>query len=297
MRKFILTLITFLGATLLLTACHSQAASKDQSSSGERNMSTYELQRKYVALTDAAMKPITLVNQQSKNANNQISTAVSTANQSIEQLNNTLKQNRTHTKLTKALLHYSQTISALLTTIQNADNSAYAKHFLSLNSEAQKLAKEYFHGEQPDSLKTVLAYQAANNTYASGNTLNTKNFQIKFSKIQIISNDAGGRVILFTYTFHNKSQAALTPAIVLNQYGKFQQNGAQLSAGTPATSYQQSETSYASNNSQATTAVAAGKTVTAVVGLTLKDTKSTVDYVGINPKDQQPIGTISIKLN
>ncbi|MFD1319259.1 DUF5067 domain-containing protein [Loigolactobacillus zhaoyuanensis] len=297
MHKFILAITALVSATLLLTACHSQSTSNNSTaSSHNRNMSTYELQRKYVALTDAAMKPVTLVNQQSKGANSQLSESVDTATQSVEQLNSDLKRNRTQPTLTKALLHYSQTISTLLTTIKDTENSAYSQNFLSLNTEAQKLAKKYFNNEQPDSLKTVLAEQAENNTYASGNTVNTKNFQIKFSKIQVVSNDTNGQVILFTYTFQNKGKTALTPAVVLQQYGQFQQNGVQINEGAPATSYQQSESSYATANNQANTAVAAGQTVTAVVGLTLQNDTDTVEYIGTNPTNKQSIGTISIKL-
>jgi len=193
-------------------------------------------------------------------------------------------------------LHYSKTSSSLLSNIQNADNSSYSKSFLNLNTEAQQLAKKYFNGEEPDSLKDVLAYQAANNTYASGNTLNTKDFQLKFSKIQIVSDDSSGKVILFTYTFQNKSKTALTPATILQQYGDFQQDGTKLTEGAPAASYQQSETDYATENTQAKTAVPAGKTVTAVVSLTLKDETSTVEYIGTNPSNKESIGTISINL-
>lgn len=299
MRKLIISIIALLSATMLLTACHSQSSASDsaaRSSSVDRNQSTYELQQKYVALTDAAMKPVTLVNQQSKSANNQLSDSLNTATQSIDQLNTELKHNRTHVKLTKALLHYSQTITSLLTTLKNANNSAYSRNFIALNTEAQQIAKKYFNGEQPDSLKNVLSYQAENNTYASGNTLNTKNFQLKFSKIQIVSDDNNGKVILFTYTFKNKSNADLTPATILQQYGEFQQDGTKLNDGIPATSYQQSETSYATNSNQAETAVAAGQTVTAVVGLALKNDTSTVEYVASNPTNKESIGTISIQL-
>lgn len=297
MRKFTL-IILLIGTALGLTACQSHTASDNQAqnSSVNQSMSTYDLQHQYVAITDAVMKPVTLVNQKQQNDDKQLKDDLDTATQKIDQAKSDLNQNKTHQKLTQALLNYRKTAAGLLTAIKDSDNNAYSRQFISLDRQAAKLAKTYFHNQRPDSLEKVLQYQAENNTYASGNILNTKKFQVKFKKIQIVGTDDNQRVILLTYSFHNKSDTALTPATILNDYGEFIQDTTTLQEGQPATSYQQSDPDYTTAQQQAQQAVAPGKTVTAVVGLTLKDSTTTVDYNCATPKNQQAIGTISIKL-
>ncbi|KRM97685.1 DUF5067 domain-containing protein [Loigolactobacillus rennini] len=298
MRKF--TLIIFLiGATLGLTACQSHNPTNNQAaqtSSINHTMSTYDLQHQYVAITDAVMKPVSLVNQHQQNDDKQLKDDLDSATQKIDQAKSELKQNKTHQQLTQALLVYRKTAANLLTAIKDSDNNAYSRQFISLDRQAAKLAKKYFNNHRPDSLEKVLKYQAENNTYASGNVLNTKKFQIKFNKVQIVGTDDNQRVILLTYTFHNKSDTPLTPATILNDYGEFKQDTTTLQEGEPATSYQQSNPDYTTAQQQAQQAVAPGETATAIIGLTLKDKTTTVDYNGITPKNQQPIGTISIKL-
>lgn len=297
MRKFTL-IILLIGTALGLTACQSHTATDNQAqnSSVNQSMSTYDLQHQYVAITDAVMKPVTLVNQKQQNDDKQLKDDLDTATQKIDQAKSDLNQNKTHQKLTQALLSYRKTAAGLLTAIKDSDNNAYSRQFISLDRQAAKLAKTYFHNQRPDSLEKVLQYQAENNTYASGNILNTKKFQVKFKKIQIVGTDDNQRVILLTYSFHNKSDTALTPATILNDYGEFKQDTTTLQEGQPATSYQQSDPDYTTAQQQAQQAVAPGETVTAVVGLTLKDSTTTVDYNCATPKNQQSIGTISIKL-
>ncbi len=301
MRKSLTLLTAVLSMGLLLGGCgkqsqKNQTKAESTSLASKQHLSNFQLQQKYVALTDAAMKPVNLINQQTDSSNQKLSASLTSTKQKVQKIQKELRANQNNPKLTKSLQHYAKTILTLVSSVGSSNNNSYSTSFTKLNTEAHDIAKTDFNNEIPDSLQNSLNYQAENNTYASGNIINTKGFRITFTKIQIVSDDSNGKVVLFNYTYHNKHKTATTPQTDLNKYGVFQQNGVDLSTGTPASSYISSNSNYSTAAQQATTAVEPGKTVTAVASIELKDDKAAVNYEGNNPSTHKSIGTITIKL-
>lgn len=297
MSKTTTLLVTLLSAGLLLTSCGKQdqnklTASESSSLAATKKMSHYTLQQKFVAITDATMGPVQLVNKQSSSANAQLNTKISKATQKIQQIQTDLSRNQTNSALTNKLSHYAKTSLKLLNSITAANSNQYSENFTKLSNETQKIAKADFNNELPNSYQSVLTYQAEHGTYASGNILNTPDFRISFTKIQTMTTSSGDTVLLLTYTYHNKRDTTATPATDLAKYGSFHQGTTTLKSTTPTTS----DSTLTQSLNQATQTVAAGKTVTAATAMTISSTDTAIEYNAVQPKNQKSLGTITINL-
>lgn len=297
MSKTTTLLVTLLASGLLLTGCGKQdqnklTSSESASLAATKKMSHYTLQQKFVAITDATMGPVQLVNKQSSSANDQLNNKITQATQKIQKVQTDLSRNQTNSALTNKLSHYAKTSLKLLNAITAANGNQYSENFTKLSNETQKLAKSDFNNELPNSYQRVLTYQAEHGTYASGNILNTPDFRITFTKIQTITNNNGDTVLLLTYTYHNKRSDNATPATDLAKYGSFHQGTTKLTSTNPTVS----DSTVTQSLQQATKAVTAGKTVTAATAMTISNTNTAIEYNAVQPKNHKALGTITVNL-
>lgn len=150
-------LMMILAAMLVGAGCGKQDNDAAKSSSQKtvitsRKYTTAQLQKRYVALSDAVITPLNLATY--KQPASAIKKAAASGETRVAKVALELADNDSEPALTKALRVYAEAAKQTLKTLSGTDQAAFNAASKEFFNECQSLGQQYFSGQLPESVVT-----------------------------------------------------------------------------------------------------------------------------------------------
>lgn len=142
--------------SIALTGCKQDNKGTTSSSSSakpaivSKQYTTAQLEKRYVKIADAVMKPLEQASYQESTAT--IKKTVTASQATIEQVRLELVDNNSEEALTKALIKYEGVAKTMLTTMIGTSQTAYTTASKNFSTQSSTIAKTYFNGQLPQSM-------------------------------------------------------------------------------------------------------------------------------------------------
>lgn len=166
MKKF--WIVAVLG--LALAGCGQKASDASSSSSKPKTVittkqyTTAQLQKRYVKIVDAVVKPLDLASYSKPTT--EIKQAASTGKAQIADVQLQLAANSGQPELNSALQKLGKAATAMLTAMMGKDQATYNADAKTFMTQTNTIAKTYFNGSIPSTL-TIYSQRMANKTSSS----------------------------------------------------------------------------------------------------------------------------------
>lgn len=176
--KRMLRLLPIVGLMLGLVGCkqaHSAAtsSSKPKTVVTSKQYTTAQLQKRYVAIVDAVVKPLNMASYTQPTA--QIKQAAKAGVTKVDAAGLQLASNTSQPEATQALQKLATAAKTMLTAMNGTDQKAYNADAKAFMDQTSAIAKTYFNGQLPDSLKQYSQRMATKSAATSSSSVASSN--------------------------------------------------------------------------------------------------------------------------